>query len=176
MDRTSELGLMDIWSSRRRSDNWAGWIQLLQMRVVSVVREWQAIPRNSKFWRNFWKICLWLERKLQMWGKTFDAFFFDHNENRGVCSLHHSYFSPTNIDRESFGSPSHILVFSALLISNSSFRWVSFTIFFFCFRRRWFPIAALSVFPPAHNHEITKACSFKLTTTYKCFSNWGIQS
>ena len=49
-----------------------------------VVREWQAIPRNSKFWRNFWKICLWLERKLQMWGETFDAFFFDNIKNPDV--------------------------------------------------------------------------------------------
>ena len=127
-----------------------------------VVREWQAIPRNSKFWRNFWKICLWLERKLQMWGKTFDAFFFDQNyKNPDVWIIYISLYKYC-----------HRIFCSSVpfwyLIPPSG---VSFTIFFFCFRRRWFPIAALSVFPAAHNHEITKACSFKLTT-YKSFSNW----
>ena len=70
-----ELDISLRWN-RRHQISLSGWIQLLHMRAEAwLVREWQAIPGNSKFWRNFWKICLWLERKLQMWGKLWTHFY-----------------------------------------------------------------------------------------------------
>ena len=98
----------------------------------------------------------------------------DWRENCKCGGKLSTHFSLIRIKKQMFASLTfHIEMLKNWKSSIAHFDFHRFSNFFFllaashlqfsflCFRRRWFPIAALSVFPPAHNHEIAKASNFK---------------
>ena len=157
IDRTLELGSIHrhLIQLKSETSDISGWIQLLHMRVV-----WSESDRQFQEILNSEGIS----------GKSVS----DWRENCKCGGKLSTHFSLIRIKKQMFASLTfHIEMLKNWKSSIAHFDFHRFSNFFFllaashlqfsflCFRRRWFPIAALSVFPPAHNHEITKASNLK---------------